>query len=94
MCDINEYKTFRILCSCSLVCEDSKGKGPTQDPNVVTGMFLLNGFYASVLFDTGADFSFISVDFKRALGLKTSKLGIKYAIEHADGKNIETYYHP
>ena len=59
-----------------------------QDPNVVTGTFLLNGFYASVLFDSGADFTFISLNFKRRLGLKTRKLGRRFEIELADGKNI------
>ncbi|GJR61419.1 putative reverse transcriptase domain-containing protein [Tanacetum coccineum] len=33
------------------------------DSNVVTGMFLLNNHYASILFDTGADRSFISTAF-------------------------------
>jgi hypothetical protein len=61
-----------------------------QDPNVVTGTFPLNGHYASVLFDTGADFSFVSVEFKRLLGLKTSKLDTPYSIELANGKTIET----
>ncbi|GJY55191.1 reverse transcriptase domain-containing protein [Tanacetum coccineum] len=32
-----------------------------QDPNVVTGMFLLNQHLARVLFDSGADKSFISL---------------------------------
>ena len=47
-------------------------------------------FYASVLFDSGADFSFISLDFKRRLGLKTCKLGRRFEIELADGKSILT----
>nr|GFB20787.1 hypothetical protein [Tanacetum cinerariifolium] len=33
------------------------------DSNVVTGMFLLNNHYASILFYTGADKSFISIAF-------------------------------
>ncbi|GKB48558.1 hypothetical protein Tco_0899311 [Tanacetum coccineum] len=32
--------------------------GTNPDSNVVTGMFLLNNRYASILFDTGADISF------------------------------------
>ncbi|GKE90174.1 reverse transcriptase domain-containing protein, partial [Tanacetum coccineum] len=32
-----------------------------QDPNVVTGMFLLNQHLARVLFDSGADKSFVSI---------------------------------
>ncbi|GJX04776.1 putative reverse transcriptase domain-containing protein [Tanacetum coccineum] len=33
--------------------------GTDPDSNVVTGMFLLNNYYASILFDTGADRSFV-----------------------------------
>nr|GFB09740.1 putative reverse transcriptase domain-containing protein [Tanacetum cinerariifolium] len=34
------------------------------DSNVITGTFLLNNHYASILFDTGADRSFISTAFR------------------------------
>ncbi|GKF95247.1 putative reverse transcriptase domain-containing protein, partial [Tanacetum coccineum] len=34
--------------------------GTNPELNVVTGMFLLNNRYASVLFDTGVDRSFVS----------------------------------
>ncbi|GKA36442.1 reverse transcriptase domain-containing protein [Tanacetum coccineum] len=37
--------------------------GTNPDSNVVTGTFLLNNHYASVLFDTGADRSFVSTAF-------------------------------
>nr|GEW66869.1 hypothetical protein [Tanacetum cinerariifolium] len=37
--------------------------GTDPDTNVVTGTFLLNNRYASVLFDTGADKSFVSTTF-------------------------------
>ncbi|GJR98963.1 putative reverse transcriptase domain-containing protein [Tanacetum coccineum] len=33
------------------------------DSNVITGTFLLNNRYASILFDTGADRSFVSTTF-------------------------------
>ncbi|GJR52361.1 putative reverse transcriptase domain-containing protein [Tanacetum coccineum] len=38
-------------------------EGTNPDANVVTGTFLLNNRYASVLFDTGADRSFVSTAF-------------------------------
>ncbi|KAJ0870844.1 putative nucleotidyltransferase, Ribonuclease H [Helianthus annuus] len=60
-----------------------------QDPNVVTGTFPVNQRYASVLFDTGADFSFVSLEFKNMLGLAASKLDIPYSIELANGKLVE-----
>ena len=34
-----------------------------EDPNVVTSTFLLNNCYASILFDTGDDRSFVSTTF-------------------------------
>ncbi|GJU56029.1 reverse transcriptase domain-containing protein [Tanacetum coccineum] len=37
--------------------------GTNPDSNVVTGTFLLNNCYASILFDTGADRSFVSTAF-------------------------------
>ncbi|KAJ0654824.1 putative transcription factor interactor and regulator CCHC(Zn) family [Helianthus annuus] len=60
-----------------------------QDPNVVTGTFPVNQRYASVLFDTGADYSFASLEFKNMLGLAASKLDIPYSIELANGKLVE-----
>ncbi|XP_022033729.1 uncharacterized protein LOC110935635 [Helianthus annuus] len=65
-------------------------KDARQDPNVVTGTFLLNDHFASILFDTGADFSFISIEFKNILGLEPSKLDVPYSIELANGRLIET----
>ena len=61
-----------------------------QDPNIVTGTFLLNNCYASVFFDTGADRSFISVEFSKLLDITPALLEAKYTIELADGKLIET----
>ncbi|GJS48716.1 reverse transcriptase domain-containing protein [Tanacetum coccineum] len=37
--------------------------GTNPDSNIVTGIFLLNNRYASILFDTGADRSFVSTAF-------------------------------
>nr|GEU52615.1 putative reverse transcriptase domain-containing protein [Tanacetum cinerariifolium] len=37
--------------------------GTNPDSNVVTGTFLINNRYASILFDTGADRSFVSTAF-------------------------------
>ncbi|MFS7940016.1 putative transcription factor interactor and regulator CCHC(Zn) family [Helianthus anomalus] len=65
-------------------------KDARQGPNVVNGTFLLNNHFASILFDTGADFSFISVEFKNTLGLKSSKLDVPYSIELANGKLVKS----
>ncbi|GKE64090.1 reverse transcriptase domain-containing protein, partial [Tanacetum coccineum] len=39
------------------------GAGTNPDSNIMTGTFLLNNHYASVLFDTGANRSFVSTAF-------------------------------
>ncbi|KAD3640682.1 hypothetical protein E3N88_29905 [Mikania micrantha] len=59
-----------------------------QDPNVITGTFLLSDFYASILFDTGADQSFISSDFASHLNHAEESLDSPYSIEIANGKQI------
>ncbi|GJZ62060.1 putative reverse transcriptase domain-containing protein [Tanacetum coccineum] len=57
-----------------------------QDPNVVTGTYSLNNLYATVLFDSGADFSFISTKFAPLLNEKPSIANPRYMIEVANGK--------
>ncbi|GJQ95565.1 putative reverse transcriptase domain-containing protein [Tanacetum coccineum] len=60
-----------------------------QDPNVVTGTFSLNDQFVTVLFDSGADFSFISTKFAPLLNVKPSIANPGYVIEVADGKKVE-----
>ncbi|GKA27878.1 putative reverse transcriptase domain-containing protein [Tanacetum coccineum] len=43
-----------------------------QDPNIVTGTFSLNDHFAIVLFDSGADYSFISTKFLPLINMKPS----------------------
>ncbi|GJT95684.1 putative reverse transcriptase domain-containing protein [Tanacetum coccineum] len=38
-------------------------KEARQDPNIMTGMFTLNNHFATTLFDSGADYSFVSTTF-------------------------------
>ncbi|GJR94317.1 putative reverse transcriptase domain-containing protein [Tanacetum coccineum] len=63
--------------------------GALQDPNVVTGTFSLNHHYATILFDSGASFSFISTNFAPLLNMKHSFVNPGYVIEVADGKKVE-----
>nr|GEY96595.1 putative reverse transcriptase domain-containing protein [Tanacetum cinerariifolium] len=58
------------------------------DSNVVTGTFLLNNRYASILFDTGADRSFISTAFSSLIDIVPNPLGNSYDVELADGKIV------
>ncbi|GKB73779.1 putative reverse transcriptase domain-containing protein, partial [Tanacetum coccineum] len=56
--------------------------------NVVTGTFLLNNHYASILFDTGADRSFVSTAFSSLIDIVPSTLDHDYDVELADRKII------
>ncbi|GKD41031.1 putative reverse transcriptase domain-containing protein [Tanacetum coccineum] len=58
------------------------------DSNVVTGTFLLNNHYASILFDTGADRSFISTAFSSLIDIVLTPLDNSYDVELADGKIV------
>ncbi|GJY58917.1 putative reverse transcriptase domain-containing protein [Tanacetum coccineum] len=62
--------------------------GTDPDSNVVTGTFLLNNRYASVLFDTGADRSFVSTAFSSQIDITPSTLDHYYDVELADGRII------
>nr|GEV75828.1 putative reverse transcriptase domain-containing protein [Tanacetum cinerariifolium] len=61
-----------------------------QDPNVVTGTFSLNDHFAIVLFDYGADYSFISTNLLPLIDMKPSVLSPGYKIEIASGLKVVT----
>ncbi|GKC66391.1 putative reverse transcriptase domain-containing protein [Tanacetum coccineum] len=61
-----------------------------NDNNVVNGTFLINKVYASVLFDTGADRSFVSYDFSKYIDILPTTLYTNYSVELADGKSLTT----
>ncbi|GJY45700.1 reverse transcriptase domain-containing protein [Tanacetum coccineum] len=62
--------------------------GTNPDSNVVTGTFLLNNRYASILFDTGADRSFVSTAFSSQIDITPSTLDHYYDVELANGRII------
>ncbi|GKA85842.1 putative reverse transcriptase domain-containing protein [Tanacetum coccineum] len=62
--------------------------GTDPDSNVMMGTFLLNNRYASVLFDTGADRSFVSTAFRSQIDITPSTLDHYYDVELADGRII------
>ncbi|GJV54067.1 putative reverse transcriptase domain-containing protein [Tanacetum coccineum] len=66
------------------------GGGTNPDSNVVTGTFLLNNCYASMLFDSGANRSFVSTTFSALLDVTPTTLDTSYAVELADGRISET----
>ncbi|GJV48260.1 putative reverse transcriptase domain-containing protein [Tanacetum coccineum] len=60
----------------------------SPDANVIMGTFLLNNHYASILFDTGADRSFISTAFSSLINIAPTPLENCYDVELADGKLV------
>ncbi|XP_071695136.1 uncharacterized protein [Rutidosis leptorrhynchoides] len=64
-------------------------KGARENPDLVTGIFLLNNCIAYVLFDSGADRSFISKDFSTIINVPPTALDTKYIIELANGKTLK-----
>ncbi|GKD86098.1 putative reverse transcriptase domain-containing protein [Tanacetum coccineum] len=76
---------------------DARGKiyvleGGDANPgsNTVTGTFLLNDHHAYMLFDLGADRSFVSNTFSALLDINPSALDVSYAVELADERTSET----
>ncbi|GKF36935.1 putative reverse transcriptase domain-containing protein [Tanacetum coccineum] len=67
-----------------------RGGGANLDSNVVTGALLLNNCYASMLFDSCADRSFVSSTFNALLDVAPSTLDTSYAVELADERISET----
>ncbi|GJX42361.1 reverse transcriptase domain-containing protein, partial [Tanacetum coccineum] len=61
-----------------------------QDPNVVTSMFLLNQHLARVLFNSGADKSFISISLDSMLNIPHITIDTFYNIEMADENLVST----
>ncbi|GKC84449.1 putative reverse transcriptase domain-containing protein [Tanacetum coccineum] len=61
-----------------------------QDPNVVTGMFLLNQHLARVLFNSGADKSFVSISLASKLNIPPITIDTFYNIEMADENLVST----
>ncbi|GKC31889.1 putative reverse transcriptase domain-containing protein, partial [Tanacetum coccineum] len=58
--------------------------GTNLNSNVVTGTFLLNNHYASILFDTGADRSFVSTSFSSLIDTIPTILDHSYDVELVD----------
>ncbi|GJV39500.1 putative reverse transcriptase domain-containing protein [Tanacetum coccineum] len=60
-----------------------------QVPNIVTSTFTLNDHYATTLFDSDADYSFVSTTFIPLLGIEPNDLGFSYKIEIVSGQLVE-----
>ncbi|GJW14389.1 putative reverse transcriptase domain-containing protein [Tanacetum coccineum] len=66
------------------------GNAGANPDNVVAGTFLPNNRYAYILFDTGADRSFVSTAFSSQIDITPSTLDHYYDVELADGRIIGT----
>ncbi|GJX25998.1 putative reverse transcriptase domain-containing protein [Tanacetum coccineum] len=64
------------------------GTNASPDSNIIKGIFLLNNRYATILFDTGADRSFVSTTFSALINITPTTLENCYSVELADGKII------
>ncbi|KAJ9544262.1 hypothetical protein OSB04_023969 [Centaurea solstitialis] len=60
-----------------------------QNPDVVTGTFLLNNYPATVLFDSGADRSFVSLEFRPKINKKSLNLKEDHIIEYSNGEVVK-----
>ncbi|GJR88947.1 reverse transcriptase domain-containing protein [Tanacetum coccineum] len=67
-----------------------RDKNAHQDPNMVTGTFLLNQHLAKVLFDSRADRSFISISLASMLNIPSITIDTFYDIKMADGNLYHT----
>ncbi|GJZ94877.1 reverse transcriptase domain-containing protein [Tanacetum coccineum] len=83
-----------------MVIEDVSGHGNNairhvrsihmdRGSSLVTGTFTLNNHYATTLFNSGADYSFVFTTFIHLLDIKPSDLGFSYEIEIASGQLVE-----
>ncbi|GKC43527.1 putative reverse transcriptase domain-containing protein, partial [Tanacetum coccineum] len=64
------------------------GRDASPDSNVITGTFLLNNRYATILFDIGADRSFVSNTFSALINITPTTLENHYDVELVNGKII------
>nr|GFB61412.1 putative reverse transcriptase domain-containing protein [Tanacetum cinerariifolium] len=64
------------------------GREASPESNVIMGTFLLSNRYAKILFNTGADRSFVSTTFSALIDITPTTLENHYDVELADGKII------
>ncbi|GJU08711.1 putative reverse transcriptase domain-containing protein [Tanacetum coccineum] len=81
---------FRDTHDRECLSEEQTTNNPWTKPdfNVVTWYVPLNNRYASILFDTGADRSFVSTAFSSQIDITPSTLDHYYDVELADGRII------
>nr|GEZ08552.1 hypothetical protein [Tanacetum cinerariifolium] len=81
-----ERRSGNVQAQAYVICDAEHNQGL----NVVTGTFLLNNRYATMLFDFGADKRFVDIKFSHLIDIKPVKLNTSYEVEIADGKVVST----
>nr|GEY44057.1 putative reverse transcriptase domain-containing protein [Tanacetum cinerariifolium] len=61
-----------------------------QGPNVVMGTFLLNNRYATILFDSSSDKSFMNTSFSHLIDIDPVRPDTSYEVQLADGRVAST----
>ncbi|GKD36436.1 putative reverse transcriptase domain-containing protein [Tanacetum coccineum] len=61
-----------------------------QGPNVVTGTFLLNNRYATILFDSGSDKSLVNTSFSHLIDINPVRLDTSYEVKLAYRRVVST----
>lgn len=69
---------------------NERARGHVYHPKVIAGTFILNDHYVSVLFDFGAERSFVSLEYAGFIDVTPVALGFTYDVELADGKIVST----
>ncbi|GKA74431.1 reverse transcriptase domain-containing protein [Tanacetum coccineum] len=83
--------SFTMKALHSEIWEVKQGGGDANpDSNVVKGTFLLNNHYASMIFDSGVDRSFVSTTFSTLLDITPDTLDVSYSVELADRRISKT----
>ncbi|GJW23610.1 putative reverse transcriptase domain-containing protein [Tanacetum coccineum] len=96
--DVQKWVTWRRIVELGFRVQNDGAHGrayvvvenPQQNPNVVMGTFLLNDHYACILFDSGAEKSFVSSAFTHFINIAPATLNTSYEVELADGKVVST----
>ncbi|GJS91910.1 putative reverse transcriptase domain-containing protein, partial [Tanacetum coccineum] len=87
---VESQRVDRLQHGMSRMQRELRQIGTNPNSNIVTGTFLLNNCYASMLFDSGADRSFVSTTFSALLDVTPTTLDTSYAVELADGRISKT----
>ncbi|GJW13480.1 putative reverse transcriptase domain-containing protein [Tanacetum coccineum] len=88
--NITSLKPATMHDAINMARELGEGTLQEQNPNVVTGTFLFNEHYACILFDYGAEKSFVSSAFTPFIDIAPTALNTSYEVELADGKAVST----